>query len=208
MYWPESGEEFGGKLADPPRVAHVDRVMRRHFGQRIFALGSDALANSGTDIVFGHHLRQDSIAQAERRVAKLLQAKTGEQFGKNHGSGNDDLSAPRPDSLHRPALIDRHLSQLRRKPNQSLPRNGVAALLGTGGPHIGQRRRRARGCHGQAHARCLEFGFDPPDLFLDIRFQLLQLAFLGRIVRQESSSETNRPERQTVDLFDLAAAAK
>jgi hypothetical protein len=67
----------------------------------------------GPRILLGQHLGEDSVAQAEGRIAKPGQPKTLQHLGENLSPGNNDLRAARPDAFHRLAFRQRHLCELR-----------------------------------------------------------------------------------------------
>ena len=131
----------------------------------------------GARILLGQHLRQNAVAQAQRRVAKARQPEALQQLRIDLRAGHDDLRAARPDARHRLALRQRHLGELRGQLAHQLRgrnarhagcrpfarcspravrcvracRRSLADLL-TGRACIGQRRRRARSGNHQRHA--------------------------------------------------------
>ena len=68
----------------------------------------------GARILFGEHLGQHAVAQAERRVAKAVQVEALEQFGEDLRAGDDDLGAARTDAGNGFALGQGHFGELAR----------------------------------------------------------------------------------------------
>ena len=66
---------------------------------RFPAFGLDLLSGARAAIIVGRHLGQNSIAQAQRRIAKAFQAQALQQFVIDSGSGDDDLGPPRSDAF-------------------------------------------------------------------------------------------------------------
>src|ERR1700749_4218791 len=98
-------------FANIERMLAIAAVMvdRGHDG--FPALEFDLPAGASAAIVVGRHLRQNAVAQAERRVAETFQTKAIEKFLINRGAGDDDLGAARSDAFDFSAFGDRLAGQ-------------------------------------------------------------------------------------------------
>src|ERR1700753_1996279 len=72
----------------------VDRIH-----DRFPTFGFDLLSRARAAIVVGSHLREDSVPQTQRRIAKTLQAQAFYNFVIDDGPGDDDFCPPRPNTL-------------------------------------------------------------------------------------------------------------
>jgi creatinine amidohydrolase/Fe(II)-dependent formamide hydrolase-like protein len=92
-------------------VFAVDVIVIDCFQDRFPAFRFDLPAGARAAIVVGCHLREDAVAQAERRIAKTFEMQAVQQFLKNGRTGNNDLSSPRPDAFDLAPLLHRQASE-------------------------------------------------------------------------------------------------
>ncbi len=73
-----------GGFAYLQRVIHVHAVVGDGGADRVPALRFDVLSGAGAAIVFRSHLRQQSVAQSQRRIAEAGQLAAFQKFGVDH----------------------------------------------------------------------------------------------------------------------------
>src|SRR5262249_8413925 len=78
----------------------------------------ELLVCAGSRVLFGQHLRQDTVAQSEVGVAEPTQSEMLQQLRIHLGAGHDDLRAPWPDSRQFAAVLVVHLWQFRSETTQ------------------------------------------------------------------------------------------
>ena len=104
-------------------MVQVHAVMLDGGEQRILPFGSNLPSGSSGVVVIGRHLRQQPVAQAQRRIAKSGKLTALQQFRKHRRASNYDLSAAQPDSVHVAALCQREPSQHLGNASHLLARN-------------------------------------------------------------------------------------
>ena len=104
-------EELHGMGAHRLGLAGIDAVAPRRGQHALPSLVLELAMGFGAGILLGQHLRQNAVAQAERRIAEARQPEGLENFGIDLRAGDDDLGAPRPDAGHRLALGERHFGE-------------------------------------------------------------------------------------------------
>ena len=93
-------------------LARIDAIAPRRRQHALPALVLELAMRRGARVLLGQHLRQDAVAQPQRRIAKARQPEALQQLGEYLRSGHDNLRPPRPDARHRFALGQRHLGEL------------------------------------------------------------------------------------------------
>ena len=62
--------------------------------------------------MFRRHLRQQAVAQAQRRIAKALEMAAIQQFVIDDRAGDNDFRAPRTDAFNLPPFVHWQARQL------------------------------------------------------------------------------------------------
>jgi len=208
MYRAQRGKQKHGGLAHIEGMLHIHVVMGDGPSNRLPAFRFNLFAGARAAVVFGGHLRQQSVAQAESRVAKALETAAIEQFVIDDGAGDDDFRAPRTDAFNLAALVQRQAGQLLGEPRHlragddgALAASVFSQTAGCDGQGGGGSRR----CNhilysGRHHARG-----DAVHFAGDESLQPLEFALARRIVAQEFIGETNRSQRQTHGVANVPA---
>ncbi len=189
------------------RMLHVHAIVRDGGADRIPAFGLDLLSGARAAIVLGRHLRQQSIAQSERRIAESVELATLQQFQVNGGAGHNDFSAPWSDA-------GKLLASFERQPRQQLC-DPSHLRLGDGGSarafgfvktmtNRGQRFRRPGSRDHDFRASPFDAVRDTLDFAVDETPQLAHLGFARRIVMQKFIGQTHRAKRQADGIADVA----
>ncbi len=82
------------------RMARIDTVAPRRRQHALPPFVLKLLVDRGPRVLLCQHLRQDSVTQSQRRVAKPRHPKALQQFRKYLSPGHNNLRPPRPDSRH------------------------------------------------------------------------------------------------------------
>ena len=88
----------------------VDVVVFHRLHDRFPSFGFDLLARAGAAVIIGGHLREDAIAQAERRIAEPFEVEAVQQFVVDSGPSDNNFCAARADALDFAAFGDRETS--------------------------------------------------------------------------------------------------
>ena len=169
-----------------------------------------ALAHDGAGVVVGHHLRQQTIAQAEWQIAEAAQFAELHQFREYHRPSDDDLGAAGANSRHRASLRQVSLAQGFQLRSDCGPGHGlrlalvIAAQLGES--------REGRGC-SRSRDSDLQLGVDDslPDtrhFTLNDTAHLFQLRAPRRVVMQEGLGESHRAYGQADHVCDVSGDGK
>src|SRR5579864_9747520 len=101
---PQRGKQGSSGLAHGHRVLAVDVIVIDGLENRFPSLRLNLLSRSSAAVIVGRHLGQNSIPQAERRIAKSFQSEAVEQFVVDDCSGDNDLGPPRTYARALPAF--------------------------------------------------------------------------------------------------------
>ena len=155
---------------------------------------SICLPGARAAVVFGSHLGQQAVAQAEGRIAKTFEMQAVEEFVIDHGSGDDDFGAAGADALNLSALVDGEAGEAFGEArhfcagdDEALAGSVLAKISGGGGESVCGSRGGDYIVHFcRDHARS-----DAVDFAGDEALQAFKFAFAGRIVAKEFVGETD-----------------
>ena len=205
----QSLEQVHGELPDLQSVVHIHAVMGNGRPDRVPALRFDVFSGTGAAVVLGGQLRQQTVAQSQRRVAEARQLAAFEKLGVDHRSCHYDFGAPWSDAGKLLALCHRkarqhfcdgaHLGARDRSGARTF--RLVQAMTDCGQGSCG-----SRGRDHDSRPRPFDPVGDPPDFSFHESSQTPQFRFARRIVRQKLVGQTHRAQRQADGVADMAFA--
>src|SRR5215469_6657133 len=99
-------EQQHRRFADVHRMLFIDVIALDTLEDRFPSFRLDLPSRTGGAVIVSRHLRQNSVAQTEWRIAKAFEPETFQQFVIDRGAGHNDLGATWADAFNLASLSD------------------------------------------------------------------------------------------------------